>query len=59
MNNTVKQFEAVLNTQAHALEVMMTNQPTTTPRLMEEAIQLMEESVCKAIQAAKQVEHTA
>lgn len=48
-------FEAVLNTQGQALERLMTNQPTANPKKMELAKQRLEESICLAIQASKEV----
>ena len=48
-------FEAVLNTQGQALESLMANQATANPALMEEAKQLLEEAICLAIQASKEV----
>lgn len=56
MSNSVNMFESVLNTQGRALERMMTNQDTVNPKLMDEAKQLLDEAVCKAIQAARQKE---
>ncbi|MBD1559488.1 hypothetical protein HC752_21330 [Vibrio sp. S9_S30] len=55
MSQTNAYFNSVLNTQAQALEVLITNQPTANPQLMEEAKQLLEEAVIKATQAAKEV----
>ncbi len=51
---TVANFTAVLNTQAQALEKMMTNQVTSNPHKMSEAMNLLEQAVCTAIAAAKE-----
>ncbi|QXM18759.1 hypothetical protein [Vibrio phage ST2-1pr] len=55
MSQTQTYFNSVISTQAQAMEVLMTNQPTANPQLMEEAKQLLEEAVLKATQAAKEV----
>lgn len=52
--NEVAMFEAILNTQGAALEKLMSNQPTANPTKMELAKQRLEESICLAIQAAKE-----
>lgn len=54
MTQTTTMFETVLNSQGRALEEMMTNQETSNPQLMDEAKQLLDEAICKAIQASKQ-----
>lgn len=48
-------FEAILNTQGAALETLMSNQPTANPKKMELAKQRLEEAICLAIQASKEV----
>lgn len=48
-------FEAILNTQGQALERFMSNQPTANPTKMELAKKRLEESICLAIQASKEV----
>ncbi len=53
--NEVAMFEAILNTQGQALERLMSNQPTANPKKMELAKQRLEESICLAIQASKEV----
>ncbi|MGR3238527.1 hypothetical protein [Vibrio vulnificus] len=57
MSNPSSMFECVLNTQGRALERMMTNQDTANPAKMEQAKQLLEEAICLAIQAAREVNH--
>ncbi len=53
---TVNTFSAVLNTQAQALENMMAKQPTSNPRKMDEAKNLLEQAVWTAISAAKETD---
>lgn len=53
--NEVVMFEAILNTQGAALETLMSNQPTANPKKMELAKQRLEEAICLAIQASKEV----
>ncbi|HCG7105034.1 TPA: hypothetical protein NJ322_004335 [Vibrio parahaemolyticus] len=48
-------FEAILNQQGQALERLMNNHPTANPKKMELAKQRLEESICLAIQASKEV----
>ena len=59
MSQTKTYFNSVISTQAQAMEVLMTNQPTVNPQLMEEAKQLLEEAVLKATQAAKYIKVSA
>lgn len=53
--NEVAMFEAILNTQGAALETLMSNQPTANPTKMDLAKQRLEEAICLAIQASKEV----
>jgi hypothetical protein len=53
--NEVAMFEAILNTQGAALEKLMSNQPTANPTKMDLAKQRLEEAICLAIQASKEV----
>ncbi|ELQ2514286.1 hypothetical protein QTG68_003975 [Vibrio vulnificus] len=52
MSNPVSMFESILNTQGSALERIMTNQDTANPAKMDQAKQLLKESICLAIQAS-------
>ena len=53
--NEEAMFEAILNTQGAALEKLMSNQPTANPTKMDLAKQRLEEAICLAIQASKEV----
>ncbi|MCY9805541.1 hypothetical protein OTK51_19130 [Vibrio scophthalmi] len=55
MSQTQEYFKAVIESQAQAMESLMTNQPTANPQLMDEAKQLLEEAVLKATQASREV----
>ena len=57
--NEVAMFEAIMNQQGAALEQLMTKQPTANPKKMELAKQRLEEAVCLAIQASKEINHEA
>ncbi|WP_165935507.1 hypothetical protein [Vibrio owensii] len=52
-------FEAILNTQGAALETLMSNQPTANQAKMDQAKQLLDEAICLAIQASKEVTNEA
>ncbi len=53
--NEAAMFETILNLQGAALEELMTNQPTSNPKKMEQAKQLLDEAICLAIQASKEL----
>jgi|GEM_PF-4022732 len=48
-------FETIINLQGEALEGLITNQPTSNPKMMEQAKQLLHEAISLAVQASKEV----